>query len=120
MKLHLDKSFKQSDQPPPTGGRSQARQFFSVGEPVFVISDCYDRRKNAWRYKDTGPYQIISIKRSKVALRDLCDPFRNPKFEFLENLQKIQSGDSSYGIQCSEFEWELIQNNSLSVKQLRK
>ena len=116
MKLNLDKGFKQSDQLY-SGEKSQSRQFFRVGEPVYVTTDYFDHKAKTWKWMDVGPYQILSIKRSKVALRDLSNPYRKTKFECLRNLQKIQSGNR---IQCSEFEWDLIKNNSLSAKQLRK
>ena len=120
LQMQQSKNSRANGERPSDGYTNKSRQFFKVGEPVFVKNNYFHPRTNTWKYRDEGPYQVIEIKRSKVALRDLQQPSNKPRFDFVKNLQKVKSADFKYGIDCSEFEWYLIQKNSKPVRQLRQ
>ena len=120
LQMQQSKNSRANGERPSDGYTNKSRQFFKVGEPVFVKNNYFHPRTNTWKYRDEGPYQVIEIKRSKVALRDLQQPSNKPRFDFVKNLQKVKSADFKYGIDCSEFEWYMIQENSIPVWQLRQ
>ena len=115
LQLQQGKYSKANNEHPSNGYTDKPRQFFRVGEPVFVKNNYFHPKTNTWKYRDEGPYQIIEIKRSQVALRDLQQPSNHLTYDVLNNLQKVKSANSKYGIDCSEFEWYLIQKNRIPV-----
>ena len=93
--------------------QEKSNEYFSLGEPVFFETWYFDERKQSNKPYLNGPFQVVKFHGSNVVLRDLSKPYQEyNQFVQIEKLLKVKTPFQD-GITLSEFEIQLIQNNSL-------